>query len=474
MPNDPSQTTSTGADGVASPAVAKIPASPVRRRPWRAAILCGTVGGLVAVAIVWYFAPRQYTAVALLQLSVGPPNLIFTADRQSASDFQIFKATQQQLLTSDNVLIAALRKPEAASLPAIQKEDDPVRWLSKNLRVDFPGNAEIMRVSLSCTNPYEAATLVDAVVDAYMSEAVYLERDRQRERLRAIEGLYTDKEAEIRRRRTEVKLLAEQVGSADPGLLAVKQQLAIQQLSEARGELATIRSESRRAQDDLQINQARLKALQSAPQQLADSEGGGAADLAMARLLGQIDAIEKRLAALRDSAKESNVKDQLAGILAAQKDVESKLAELRMESAAKLKKASANLEPEIANLKIRIDILKAAEESAAKCFEEIQKKAERLFSSSVDVDMMRHELQYLENSLLPIADERERLKVELRSGDRVSYFQKAEPPNSPDPLFVIPDIDPKTRQHLLIVLFVLAAVLVPAGLVLAFFRRREA
>ena len=59
-------------------------------------------------------------------------------------------------------------------------------------------------------------------------------------------------------------------------------------------------------------------------------------------------------------------------------------------------------------------------------------KAERFGNSSIDVEMMRSELQYLEKVLTPIADEREKLKVELRSTPRITVFQKAEPPKTPE------------------------------------------
>jgi hypothetical protein len=476
MQNESSPTTSPAVDGIASPpATVKNSASPVRRRCWKAAILCGTAGGLAAIAIVWFFAPRQYTAVALLQVSSNGQQLVFhTADRASESSFEVYKGTQQQELSSDVVLISALRKPAAASLAVVQKEDDPVRWLARNLRVDFQGNSEIMRISLTGDHPDEVATLVGAVVDAYMNEVVDADRHRQRERMNDLDRLFTEKETEMRSRRTELKQLAEQLGTGDTGALLLKQQIALQSCAEARSELARIRSELRRARDDLQLNQAWLKALQSAPQPLPDSEGGGAAGPTMARVMGQSEEIEKRLATLRDSAKERNVKDQLAGIIAAQKDIQSKLAELRMESAAKLKKAGIpNLDPEITKLKFHIDILVDQEKAASKEVDDQRQKAERFGNSSIDVEMMRSELQYLDRVLVPIADEREKLKVELRSTPRITRFQDAAAPHSPDPFFVIPDIDPKTRQCLLVALFVLAAFLIPAGLVLFVFRRRR-
>jgi hypothetical protein len=72
--------------------------------------------------------------------------------------FDIYKATQMQILTSDFVLIGALRK--LPNLVVLAREDDPVRWLAKSLQVDCPGNAEIIRVSLTTPDKNNGAATI--------------------------------------------------------------------------------------------------------------------------------------------------------------------------------------------------------------------------------------------------------------------------------------------------------------------------
>ena len=130
------------------------------RRHWPLAITLGLFCGGAAAIAAWLLTSDRHTAVAVLRISPIEKQLVFkTADRVTGMDFEIYKGTQQQLLTSDVVLIAALRKPEAASQAVFQKEDDPVRWLARNLHVDLPLNSEIMRVSLTTSQPEEAAVL---------------------------------------------------------------------------------------------------------------------------------------------------------------------------------------------------------------------------------------------------------------------------------------------------------------------------
>ena len=212
------------------------------RRHWPLAIALGLLCGAAATIPAWILTSERHTAVAVLRISANEKQLVFqTAERATANDFEIYKGTQQQLLTSDVVLAAALCSPQAASQTAVQKEDDPARWLARSLRVDIPPNSEIMRVSLTTSQPDEAAFLVNAVVDAYMKVVVNAERCRQQDRLNDLDRIYAEKEAEMRVRRTELKQLAEQLGTGDTAALALKQQIAMQQYAEARNELSRLR-----------------------------------------------------------------------------------------------------------------------------------------------------------------------------------------------------------------------------------------
>ena len=217
-----------GQEGVAGPAAGDEPARRTGkgiavylhafRRYWPLASVLGLFCGVAAAVAAWLLTSDQFTALSVLRIFTSEKQLVFQAASQAGpNDFDIYKGTQKELLTNDVVLIAALRKPEVSSQAVLQKEDDPVRWMARNLRVELPLNSEIMRVSLTTSQPDEAALLVGAVVDAYMNEVVDAERHRKQERLNDLDRLYTEKEGEMRTRRTEFKQLAEQLGTGDTG-----------------------------------------------------------------------------------------------------------------------------------------------------------------------------------------------------------------------------------------------------------------
>ena len=57
-----------------------------------------------------------------------------------------------------------------------------MRWLAGKLRVDFPNDAEIMRIGMSGENVNEMVRVVNAIVEAYLIEVVEGERAVQLQR----------------------------------------------------------------------------------------------------------------------------------------------------------------------------------------------------------------------------------------------------------------------------------------------------
>ena len=151
-----------------------------------------------------------------------------------------------------------------------------------------------------------------------------------------------------------------------------------------------------------------------------------AADPTLTRLSDQIEEIDGRLATIRGKLREPALSRLSADYRQTRKTLVEKAAKRAEDLEEKLRKAR-NQNPEIVELKSRVETLRAQERAAAKDLEAERLKTEQFGNSSIDVEMMRSELQYLDKVLVPIADEREKLKVELRWTPRISVFQRPEP-----------------------------------------------
>jgi uncharacterized protein involved in exopolysaccharide biosynthesis len=160
---------------------------------------------------------KGYTATATIHVrSVAPTMLSHPGQAYSEKEYRDYKETQRRLVTSQIVLMCALRKPDIAKLPSVEAEiinGDPVRWLGKMRKVEFPGDAEIMSVSCTTDNPHDAAALTNAVVDAYMTEVVNTEFEYRKRKLNELEQIVAEKEKALIEKRSELHELT----SMSPG-----------------------------------------------------------------------------------------------------------------------------------------------------------------------------------------------------------------------------------------------------------------
>ena len=93
---------------------------------------------------------------------------------------------------------------------------DAVQWLQGNIKVEFPGDAELMSVSCTLDDPKAATAVLDAVVDSYKTEVVDNEADEKRSRFAQVDQAVVEHEQDIRNRRQELRNLASEVGSVNP------------------------------------------------------------------------------------------------------------------------------------------------------------------------------------------------------------------------------------------------------------------
>lgn len=433
------------------------------RRHWLLALALGILCAGAIGPAVWFAIGNKYVASCFLRVAMQDKRIAFQTDFQGTTDrdrFEVYKNTQQQLVGSRFVLMAALRKPEVIRLSSVQeaqKEGDLVGWLSEWLSVSFPGKAEIMQVDIARYNAKEAATLVQAIVDSYLSEVVDAEQSQKRTRLAELERTAIEKETEIRAKREDLKRQAEMLGTVDTETLNVKQKLALELLTMYRQGLERARFEVRNLQSQLAAQQAVLRSV--------DTTDVPEVDLQMAV---QNDPIAKQLSTEISFAKleqvytqgtvASNAKTQYAGqseqrIKTMQQQYDARIAEL---TDLARQKRRGMVQVEVQRLEASVAVMAEQEQNQAKLVEEQQKETEKFGSSTVDIEMMRTDIRNLELLLTSIATEREKLRVEIRAIPRVTLIGRADVPELPSNLL--------TRAALT-AMSMLAAFCCPAALV---------
>lgn len=219
------------------------------RRRWLLATCMGLLVAMVAAFGLWVLFPETNRATCLLRVySTKPVVLEGVREGTETSDYDVFRNTQMNLVKSHFVLEAALRPQEISEIPAVMQEEDPIQWLRDELDVRFPGNGEIMEISLAGQIDRESLEkIVDSVKTAYIRDVVEGERTDKLRMKEILEKQLDRAMRELTSKRDEYYKLAKELGgSADPEQ-NVPVQMALNQWRMNRHERRKVQSELRNA-----------------------------------------------------------------------------------------------------------------------------------------------------------------------------------------------------------------------------------
>jgi hypothetical protein len=189
---------------------------------------------------------KNVAASALLQVARSAPTVLTDGRheaRMDAAEFSSFKQTQAEWIKSRVVLNSALRDPNVQKIGILKEQADAISLLKSNLRVEFSGDTELLRVSISSMRPQEAAVLINAIVDAYMREIVNRERNQKLLRLDKLKGIYIKYQDSLKIKRVQLRELTSATHSDDPQTTSKKKQLLMEELSACRRESLGVRLE---------------------------------------------------------------------------------------------------------------------------------------------------------------------------------------------------------------------------------------
>ena len=211
-------------------------------------LVCGGVAaGRVAPPLG--VAPKAEPQVfALIRICRSPPRILpGTARELPASDeFAAYRRTQAVLLRSERNLKAALKRNEVAKLEFINKQAEPVAWLRSRLRIDFPEDAAIMRVTLDGEDSAALVVLVDAVVHAYLEDAVYAERLQSNEVVTWMDKTYCNAVNQLHTKKESLRKMIQNLGG---GVRTdTEERLLVQQIIDIRREMRRIELERCKAE----------------------------------------------------------------------------------------------------------------------------------------------------------------------------------------------------------------------------------
>jgi capsular exopolysaccharide synthesis family protein len=399
-------------------------------RRWLLATILGSLAAAAAGAAAWNLLPTPYTAFAYIRISTQKPALL---ERPEYAGDTLDRQTQLALIRTPVVLNNALNRPEVANLSCVLEELDPMDWLSKELNVTIPGG-ELMRVSMSGEKPGELATLVNAVVYAYMSEMINTEADARIKRIQELEKVQQSTNDQLISKRKKMTDLGNDLGTIQSEVAVMKHKGQLELIQNLRTELwrnevewikmdALLRTAEAKAGEDDEVPEATIERL------LGD-------DRVSQGLQAKISQLERNAAVYAKTAR-SDDNPQLSRlrreIEAARTALDERRAELRPRYEQAVRDALERREnTQIALLK---DQLKLFEDRKGELNARLEKEQESLKKTSKDtteLELLRKDMDQMQSIYDMAIKELQTMRVEMGAPNRGSVLSYAVAPRSRD------------------------------------------
>ncbi len=396
------------------------------RRRW---LLAGTMGltlGAAAAAAVWFaLPPAKNSANVQFHMNSNSQGTL-NKHPDHIENFDTYQRTQVALIKSRLVLNSALRQPGVARLDTFKGVADPVEWLEREVRVDYP-SPEILRITVTGEDVDELKVLADAVKKAYLTEIVEKEtRQRQTslENLRKIQEHYRTRLAGKRHVWNE---LAKRNGAVDPKQLGFAALLMREQQATTRTELIKVQEQLR----DLETREKLAGGVDGVPDVPAKMiDAAVDLDQGVQKHLAKIAQWEDLLSETRKAARDA---ENLKGVKRIKEDIEAEQLQLkalraRLRPQVETRVRDQALEQAGQNsfqLKAGIAHLRALEKSLLTDIQKYNKAIEDAPAGQIDLRQIEFEIEQCESEVKKASEAINALEVEIDDPPRVTLLQDA-------------------------------------------------
>jgi chromosome segregation ATPase len=299
--------------------------------------------------------------------------------------------------------------------------------------VEFPGDGDVMNVSLTTDTAKGSALLVAAVSKAYLDEVV-----NQEQRLAALQETLNAHQDVFDNKRATLQTLARRLGTIDDQTLSHRQQMIQEQLAAIRKRLISIQFEIAENNVALKSKKAELDSAKTDLSTLMSElelEQAVASDLITANLKTQAKSIREQMANSNSDAERKQLSQQL-------KNIEQQSANRRREIEKELqRKALADLSAQVDQLESEMAALRELEQQFSKDEARLVSEIKEFGGSLHEVERLQRDIDALDRVIDGMSPEVNALRVQPKTrvaGDdssdlTVDAIATAIRPRSPDP-----------------------------------------
>jgi succinoglycan biosynthesis transport protein ExoP len=419
----------------------------VMRHGWKIlAIWLALTAGLV-YAIQVRVKPT-YETFSLLRVEPADRDL-FGLGLNSAEVFDHFLQTQVQLITSPNVLLAALSQREVASTTIVREADDPESELRKRLQVGIVPGSYLVRVAMTTPHPDQASKIVNAVVEQYLVVAQTWSSEKNKSHISNLEQYHKDLKDKVDRLEAEwldlaakgnVDLVESTQGFSAPGSSApvsslpqaAPNKVSADEYKRVREQLFQINMDLIEAEALLDVRRAEANAVAAGvdPEVLLRQEVDAAVrnDPEMLRLYAQCNEVQQKIDQARRLTKvmsDPSIKNPQAKLRALKEQIRQIYPQKFDEYASRSRGGGADPRATLADLANQIDAMKARKAGYEKMLGQIEVTNRQQGTDTVKVALLREDLGSLRSMQDSVQKRIEQLSFDSKSEARIKAISKA-------------------------------------------------
>jgi capsular polysaccharide biosynthesis protein len=399
----------------------------IRRRKWRPAFVSALLFGVASGALGWYLLPTKYESSAWLRVRATIPSIWHG---ENGADFESYRQNQISMIKGNLVINRALDEKSVQDSPIIRRHSsDPTNWLSDNLVAEFPGNGEIMQVSLRYEDPNGVSDIVNAVVTAFVKEVVVRERDDKLIRRDNLDKKLRSYKQQVLDKQRQLFELSQQIGTADAPTTRVRYKLEVDTLETFMRQ----RSETQTKIADLtfKIKLAELLTKNAENNKVPEEEIEAAVskDPRIQQAIIELSSLERKRRELeiapKDQATDSTIarlKDTINGL---RRNVDEIKSEDRQQVINSVRRQDAISNTNLQSLQLEKALLIDEYKTTLAQIEKQAENVHKLQRFNGDEDQLRAEIEQAQAIINDMRNELARRNIELDASPRVSVIDSA-------------------------------------------------
>ena len=181
---------------------------------------------------------------------------------------------------------------------------DVALYLDEELKPEFNDQTEFLTLLMNSSDSAEAVAVVKAISAAFMDQIVYAETRTRAQHLTDLEKVYGETSDDLRKKKADLKKLADSLGTTDKESLTQQQMQLIESSRDARNARNQISGELFKTQANLDTFKSRLESLKRTPVPALDLEAALDIDLEYKKLTERLKPIETLVNDFGENSKE--------------------------------------------------------------------------------------------------------------------------------------------------------------------------